>query len=252
MCSKISLFVILFILELFEGFKFDIRGKVFEKPILRATNEELAKSEVQKLPSSKAVTWKAYKQSNVVVKEQKRSVEAYMALPATEYSVLASDSIIRLDDTNFKATLPTMNFFGTKLTPVLYVDVTVYPDEGRSIIAVKRAEIMGSEIADKINGTFNIQAINTVRAGVDSKNRKTLSSETDLTINVIVPDSSKVPKGVIQSSGNFIMQSSLNLIVPTFVRLLAFDFSRWSGGNDEREAIEGASFGNVVDESEEF
>ena len=198
---------------------------------------------VEKSPSVKALTWKAYKQSSVVVKEKGRTVEAYMALPSTEYSVLASDSIVRLDESNFKATLPTMNFFGTLITPILYVDVTVYPEEAKSIIAVKKGEVVGSEIADQINGSFSISAINTVRAGVDSKNRKTLTSETDLKIDVIIPASSKLPTRVLQSSGNFIMQSSLNLIVPTFVRLLAFDFSRWSAGSDERVAIEGASLG---------
>ena len=49
------------------------------------------------------VEWTAYKKSTIVVREKARSVEAYMALPSTEYSVLASDSIERLDERNFKA-----------------------------------------------------------------------------------------------------------------------------------------------------
>lgn len=48
--------------------------------------------------------------------------------------------------------------------------------------------------------------------------------------------------GVLRRTGNFLMQSSLNVIVPTFVRLLAFDFRNWSDGDDERSAIDGASF----------
>ena len=193
------------------------------------------------IETRREVEWRAYKKSSVVVRERGRSVEAYMALPSTEYSVLASDSIERLDDKNFKAKLPTMNFFGTKITPVLYVDVTVYPDEARSVIAVQRAETVGSETAEKINGTFNIEAINEVSAGKNDKNEKTLNSETNLKINVVVPSSSKVPMGVLRRTGNFLMQSSLNVIVPTFVRLLAFDFKNWSGGDDGRNAIEGAS-----------
>ena len=43
------------------------------------------------------------------------------------------------------------------------------------------------------------------------------------------------------------MQSSLNVIVPTFVRLLAYDFKRWSSGEDSRSAIEGATLGNGID-----
>lgn len=213
------------------------------------TEEEMSSLAVQTetiVPSSSAprqITWKAYKKSTVVVKEKLRSVEAYMALPSTEYSVLASDSIVRLDDRNFKAVLPTMNFFGTKITPILFVDVTVYPDDTKSVIAVQRAETVGSETALQINGTFGIEAINTVTAGIDDKGRKTLTSETHLKIDVVIPSSSKVPAGALRRTGNFLMQQSLNLIVPTFVRLLAFDFKRWSGGENSRSEIEGASLG---------
>jgi len=148
--------------------------------------------------SPKLITWTASKFSKTVVKESKRTVEAYMALPSTEYSVLASDNIQRIDDSNFKAILPTMNFFGTKICPILYVDVTVYPDDAKSVIAVKRAETVGSDTALSINGTFSIEAINLVSAGIDEKNRKILTSNTNLKIDVIVPQSSKVPVGVIQ------------------------------------------------------
>ena len=59
-----------------------------------------------------------------------------------------------------------MNFFGTKIQPVLYVDVNVYPEFNRSEIVVRRAETVGSEMADKVNGTFSISAINIVSAGM--------------------------------------------------------------------------------------
>ena len=67
------------------------------------------------------VTWKAEKFSSVKVKEAIRTCEEYMALPATEYSVLSANQIVRLSDTSFKAILPTLNFFGTKITPIIYV-----------------------------------------------------------------------------------------------------------------------------------
>ena len=58
-----------------------------------------------------------------------------------------------------------MNFFGTKIQPILYVDVTVYPEYNRSEITVLRAETVGSETALRVNGTFNINAKNIVSAG---------------------------------------------------------------------------------------
>ena len=206
------------------------------------------------------ITWTASVKSSAKVKEQKRTTEEYMRLPASEYSVLSgnifillplllltllmitiAEQIIRLNDNQFKCVLPTMNFFGEKITPVLYVDVTIYPDEARSEILVNRAETIGSETADKVNGTFSIRAMNEVSTGLDYKGRKVLNSCTNLKIDVLIPKESKVPRRLLQSGGNFIMQSSLNIIVPTFIRLLAFDFNRWSQGDDSRSAVEGAS-----------
>lgn len=58
-----------------------------------------------------------------------------------------------------------MNFFGMKIQPVLYVDVNVYPELNRSEIVVLRAETIGSETAERVNGTFSLSAINIVSAG---------------------------------------------------------------------------------------
>jgi len=191
------------------------------------------------------VTWNASVKSSVKVKEsgdRRRSVEAYMALPASEYSILSAKQIERLSDTEFKCTLVTMNFFGTKITPVLYVDVNVYPDQAKSVISVTKAETIGSRTADMVNGTFTISAENVVTGGMNEKGRKVLTSDTFLEVNVKVPKS-KIPLRIIRSGGNFIMQSSLNVIVPTFTRILAADFRRWTEGSDKRDEVEGAKLG---------
>eukprot|EP01041_Mallomonas_annulata_P007478 gene7478-15306_t len=184
------------------------------------------------------VCWTASAKGSVRVKDQLRTVEQYMALPSSEYSVLSADQIERLNDREFKCTLGTMNFFGTKITPVLYVDVNVLPEECKSIISVTRAETIGSEIAEKVNGTFSISAVNTVTVGRDGKDRKTLESETSLKIDCVVPSNS-LPLRVVQSGGNFLMQSTLTVIIQAFVRILAADFKRWSAGSDSRDAMEG-------------
>jgi hypothetical protein len=172
------------------------------------------------------------------VKEGKRTSDAYMALPASQYSILSAEQVIRLSDTDFKIMLGTLNFFGTKIAPILYASVDVYPKEAKSVIKVIRAETVGSDMALAVNGTFSISAVNVVTAEVNEKGQKTLNSNTTLVIDVLVPKS-RFPISIIQSGGNFIMQSSLNIIVPTFVRILAADFKRWSDGDDERDALEG-------------
>jgi hypothetical protein len=80
-------------------------------------------------------------------------------------SVLTAEQITRLSATEFRCTLPIMNFFGTKIQPILYVDVNVYPEFNRSEIVVLRAETVGSEVAERANGTFSINAITVVSAG---------------------------------------------------------------------------------------
>lgn len=187
------------------------------------------------------ITWKASVKSSVRIKEVNRTAREYMALPASEYSVLSADQIERLSDSEFKATLGKMNFFGTIFIPTLYVDVNVYPDDARAEIIVQRAETTGSALAEQVSGTFTISAINKVSAGRDDKDRPTLTSDTSLVIDVLVPEGAKVPLRLIKSGGNFIIQSSLNLIVPTFVRILAADFSRWSAGDNSRKAVDGAA-----------
>lgn len=193
-----------------------------------------------KIKNGFPVVWEASAKSSIRVREISRSCEEYMALPASEYSVLTADQITRLSDTEFKCVLGTLNFFGNKFTPVLYVTVNVIPELAKSEIIVDRAETVGGEMAELVNGTFSISAINTVFAGEDKSGRKTLNSDTKLKIDAIVPPSI-IPRSVIKNTGSFLIQSSLNVVVPTFVRILAADFRRWSAGNNERTAVEGAS-----------
>eukprot|EP01035_Chromulina_nebulosa_P019584 gene19584-25487_t len=165
-----------------------------------------------------------------------------MALPASEYSVLSAEQIIRLNDHQFKCVIGNMNFFGNIICPVLYVDVNVYPELSKAEIVVVKAETTGSEIAEKINGSFNVSAINIVSAGIDDKGRKTLTSDASVHIDVLVPES-KVPMRLIRSGGNFLIQSSLSVLVTAFVRILAADFKRWSAGDNSRNAVEGVKLG---------
>jgi len=214
--------------------------QINDNQIITTTTTAIDKINNEEEEKSIPVTWHASVKSSAKVQEKNRKTEEYMKLPPSEYSVLTAEQIVRINDSQFKCILPTMNFFGEKITPVLYVDVIVYPDEARSEILVSKAETIGSATAEKVNGTFSIRAMNEVTTGVDYKNRKILTSNTNLKIDVLIPKDSKVPRGLIQSGGNFIMQSSLNIIVPTFVRLLAFDFNRWTEGDNSRSAVDGA------------
>lgn len=189
------------------------------------------------------VKWEASSRGSVRVTEAKRSVEDYMALPASQYSVLSADQVTRLNDTDFKIALSKLNFFGTHLRPLLYVKVFVQPALARSDILVDHAELESDDpIVQAINNRFTIHVLNVVTAGVDKKGRKTLNSETTLSIEAKVPATGRIPLplGMVQKGGQLILQSTLAIIVPTFLRILAADFKRWSAGDDNRGAVEGA------------
>jgi hypothetical protein len=98
---------------------------------------------------SRRLTWRAAAKGSVRVKEESRTAEEYMRLPASEYSVLSASQITRLTESEFRFDMPTMNFFGTKIQPILYVDVNVIPEQNKSEIIVRRAETIGSETALK-------------------------------------------------------------------------------------------------------
>lgn len=55
------------------------------------------------------------------------STAEYMALPASQYSVLDAQKIERLDDTTFRCYVGQLRFFGIKVEPVLTVSVNVEP-----------------------------------------------------------------------------------------------------------------------------
>ncbi len=90
-----------------------------------------------KQKTSDRIEWKAAVRSSCRVKESSRTAEQYMALPASQYSVLAADQIERLNDTQFKATLGKLNFFGNIFIPILYVDVEVFGEDARAEILVR-------------------------------------------------------------------------------------------------------------------
>jgi len=51
--------------------------------------------------------------------------------------------------------IPGLNFFGTKMIPVVYIKVEVDKVNGRAYLIVQKIELTGSRIAEIANGTFD-------------------------------------------------------------------------------------------------
>lgn len=92
---------------------------------------DVSVADVDTIDKANTVVWTAAVKSSVKVKEDRRSTEEYLALPASQYSVLSADQVERLSDSSFRCSLGSLNFFGTKVCPILFVDVNVFPEQAR-------------------------------------------------------------------------------------------------------------------------
>lgn len=82
--------------------------------------------------SGKVAVFAASKQQSQPVQEQQRPLAEYMALPASQYSVLDARKIERVDDTTFRCYVGGLNFLNFSVEPVITVSVTV-EDKGCTI-----------------------------------------------------------------------------------------------------------------------
>jgi len=191
------------------------------------------------LKNGRRVEWKAQCSGTKQVVEGPRSLDAYLALPPSEYSVLDANLIERLNENEFRCEIDPLNFFGNKVIPVLYVRVDVSQDKPMSTISVTKCEIKGSEAALKANGAFTVEADNVVSYEKVSTLVRKMRSDVSLRITAVLPENLPLPVRLVNRTGNFILQTSLNLITNRFVSILAKDYKQWSvGKNDERKPVE--------------
>uniref|UniRef100_A0A6S9EBA2 Uncharacterized protein n=1 Tax=Heterosigma akashiwo TaxID=2829 RepID=A0A6S9EBA2_HETAK len=187
----------------------------------------------------KVVTWTAeYKASQQVV-EGKRSLDDYLALPPSQYSVLDEGMIQRLGENRFRTQVDPINMFGNKVIPVLEVEVDVSKDRPMSTLTVTKCEITGSEAADKANGTFKVESRTIIDYERPSLLMRKLQVDVNLRIRFRLPERAPVPVALAERTGNFLMRQSLKLVASQFVRILAKDYKQWSQGlNDDRKPVE--------------
>ena len=182
----------------------------------------------------RSVTFQAEKFGESPVKEGLRSLKDYLALPPSEYSVLDPECVARIGDDSFRCEISGINFFGVRMIPILYVKVIVDPLHAKSTLDIYKLELKGSKVAEKANGTFDIKAKNIVSYRDDSNGGKLLSSTVSVEVNALVPRSNVMPSRVLEKSGSYIIQGVLNVMVPTFIKVLVKDYQRWATGNDDR------------------
>mmetsp|Transcript_15511 Transcript_15511/g.22825 ORF Transcript_15511/g.22825 Transcript_15511/m.22825 type:complete len:276 (-) Transcript_15511:167-994(-) len=190
------------------------------------------------LKNGRRIVWEADAAGTKDVLEGKRSMQDYIALPPSEYSVLDAGLIERLNDKDFRMQMEGLNFFGNTIQPVLYVTVDVDKPGRKSTLTVTGCELKGSAAAEATNGTFNVESVTVVSYKDKSKIVKKLKTDVFVKITAVLPENVRLPFGIVERIGNFIVGNSLKLVTNRFVSILAKDYGKWSQGlNDSRAPV---------------
>lgn len=179
----------------------------------------------------------AQKHARQPVQELQRALAEYMALPASQYSVLDARKVERLDDRTFRCFVGRLAFLGFAVEPVITVSVVV-EDRGCTIKLLS-AQLQGSSAVQDINNRFTAQMTNVVRWHATSQpEAKEISSDTSIEVVVQVPAwFGFVPVSSIEAAGSKVMSTTLNLMVPRFLEQLQKDYKQWASGDQSRKPV---------------
>lgn len=182
--------------------------------------------------------------------EKQRPLSDYMALPASQYSVLDARRIERVDDSTFKCYVGELRFFSWSVEPVITVSVTV--DQGGCTIRLLGCQLQGSPFVEAINSRFSATMTNVVRyrdmQALDPDSdfdeelppevQKEITSDTIIQVVLEVPPwSSFLPVSSIEGVGSGVMQGVLNAMVPRFLQQLCKDYNLWAAGDESRKPV---------------
>lgn len=187
--------------------------------------------------TGRVARFRATKQAVQVVRElDSRSLAEYMALPASQYSVLDARKIERVDDTTFRCYVGQLNFLGFSVEPVITVSVTVEPRG--CTIRLLSCRLQGSRIVEDINSKFAAQMTNSVSwAPTEDPGTKQISSDTTIEVDVEVPGWFILPTPAVEAAGSGVMAATLKAMVPRFLAQLEKDYALWASGDESRRPI---------------
>mmetsp|Transcript_14210 Transcript_14210/g.29182 ORF Transcript_14210/g.29182 Transcript_14210/m.29182 type:complete len:293 (-) Transcript_14210:20-898(-) len=206
--------------------------------------------------------------SEVGVKD--RDIRGYLALPASQYSLLGSeiervsfdslelavkeaitdklsdnDSTLSSTDNLFTVTLPTIRMFGSSFTPSLYTTVSVSPyPEARSKINILHCTLDGDRMAKFADGKFGVDCSTVVEGGLaeegeEGKGREWMEVTSSVLITCPVPVQFKkiLPSRLLSATGSKVMSGVLRVLLPKFLDDLKGDYELWRYGKDEERAV---------------
>ncbi|GJP38883.1 hypothetical protein CLOM_g23291 [Closterium sp. NIES-68] len=181
-----------------------------------------------------SATWS----QQVQLDEKEKPLAEYMTLPASQYSVLDAERIERVDGSTFRCYAHRVKFFTVEVCPVLLVRVDEEADG--CTIRLLSATLDGSPIVKEQNKKFRASMVNRVRWAPDpsSPSSRLIMSHTTLQSSVEVPTAFRViPRDVIESAGNKLLEQILKVAVPRFLDQLKKDYAAWAAGDTSRKPL---------------
>jgi hypothetical protein len=194
---------------------------------------------IKKLQGDKLAILKAEYHASHAINEGSRPLEEYMALPASQYSVLDAKRIERLDDPDtFKCYVGGVHFFSFHVEPVITVSVTV--QERGPIVKLLSTELTGSKTALEANEKFTATMVNAVHwreTDNGSGSASEIVSDVEICVTLDVPRWFVVPTRAIEKSGSAVLKRLLKLAVPRFLAQLDADYQIWADGDESRKPV---------------
>ncbi|KAK9909070.1 hypothetical protein WJX75_006729 [Coccomyxa subellipsoidea] len=152
---------------------------------------------------------RAQKSAALALREGPRPLAEYMALPASQYSVLDAKRIERIDDDTFRCYVGGLKLFNFSVDPVLTVSVTV--TERGPTVKLLSTKLEGSPAVVAANDKFTATMTNDVRWRPGP-----------------APD-------LLELGSDTSIQVALE--VPSWFKMVPADYDLWAAGDGSRKAI---------------
>ncbi|PKA60857.1 hypothetical protein AXF42_Ash006492 [Apostasia shenzhenica] len=184
------------------------RSRLFTPPIAAVFSASKARFVARRSESS-------------TVQQLQRPLAEYMALPASQYSVLDAQRIERVDSNTFRCYVYRMKFFSFEVCPVLVVRVEEEPC-GCCI------RLLSSSMVNKIS--YN--------AALQNSDWQQLITDTFIEVAIEVPFLFRaIPVATIESTGTQVLEQLLRIMLPRFLDQLAKDYQAWASGDNSRKPL---------------
>ena len=156
------------------------------------------------------------------------SLTAYMQLPLEQYFVLDPNQIKFIEANRFLLTVPRQTFFSLWLEPE--VEISVVNLGQKIVLQAERCRIKGSDLVEnmQLDSRFALRFVTELtwqsdgQVGyIDAKLNSSVWCE-------VIPPFNLMPREILVSSCNVVMNALVGSLLPMFCSRLAKDYDKWA------------------------